>query len=221
MHQYLNIQHWHTEFYQKFTSTHVDGLDGRFLLRKSRVENTPTLLNDIARAYKKAQSQHDKWRKAVLNPLFAEIKELAVDKKVQLHAKPTHEYSGEQGKWYIYTYSDSGNAYGWGYSFNWIDEPEEKINYNLGQKLYDLDQYQRKFHSRTFQLSRLLEQYLNDYIWKLYDLKWITKNQFSGQLVKFTLQGDEYWYRIGYSRYGHPIWENFVWQSNKTIDIQL
>ena len=190
-------------------------------MRKSREENVPAFLNDIARAYKKAQDQYNKWRTSVWNPLFAEIQELTVDKKVQLHAKPTHKYAGEQDKWWVYTYSDSGNAYGWGYSFKWIDEPEEKINHHLGQKIYELDQYQRKFTSRIFELKKLLEEYLNNYIWVLYDREWITKNQFSGQLVKFTLQGDEYWYRIGYSRYGHPIWENFVWQSNTTISIEL
>lgn len=44
---------------------------------------------------------------------------------------------------------------------------------------------------------------------------------FSNKIVKINLNGDEYWYKIGRTRSGHPTWENFIWQNNKTEEINL
>lgn len=220
----FKVEDWQS-FYEKYSSEYVDGYYGRFLVKRSRIEGDLTqYLNNLARAYKKAQSQHDVWRKNIFLPLLDSLEEKATGengkRKVIAHAKPIHQYTGDQSKWWEYNYSES-SSYGWGYSFNWIDEPKKKINHDLGQKLYELDNYQKKFHNRIGILRTLLESVLIKHLYKLYDYKWLDKNQFPNKLVKFTLLGDEYWYRIGYSRHGMPIWENFIWQSNNMEEINL
>lgn len=222
MHEFIKTDKWQYIF-DNYESTHLDGLKGRFLIRDWRIDEHSLHegLNDMARAYQTAQRQDREWDERVWYPFLDEIKARAVDDKVILHANPTHEYTGEQCKWWEYEYSNINPRYGWGYSFNWIEEPPEKINYDLGQKLYDLDRYQRKFGERVFMLQKLLEKYLLKYVYLIYDYQWLDKNQFSGKIMKITLRGDEYWYRIVANRNGVHVWENFIWQSNKTEEINL
>jgi hypothetical protein len=222
MHEFIKTDNWQYIF-DNYESTYLDGLKGRFLIRSWRIDDHSLHdgLNDMARAYQTAQRQDREWDERVWFPLLDEIKTQAVNDKVILHAKPTHEYGGKQNQWWEYEYSNTSPRYGWGYSFNWIGEPKEKINHDLGQKLYDLDRYQRKFGDRVFMLQKLLEKYLEKYVYRIYNYEWLVKNQFSGKLVKITLRGDEYWYRITTNRSGVAVWENFIWQSNQTEEINL
>jgi hypothetical protein len=222
MHEFIKTDNWQYIF-DNYESTYLDGLKGRFLIRSWRIDDHSLHdgLNDMARAYQTAQRQDREWDERVWFPLLDEIKTQAVNDKVILHAKPTHEYGGKQNQWWEYEYSNTSPRYGWGYSFNWIGEPKEKINHDLGQKLYDLDRYQRKFGDRVFMLQKLLEKYLLKYVYRIYNYEWLVKNQFSGKLVKITLRGDEYWYRITTNRSGVAVWENFIWQSNQTEEINL
>jgi hypothetical protein len=222
MHEFIKTDNWQYIF-DNYESTYLDGLKGRFLIRSWRIDDHSLHdgLNDMARAYQTAQRQDREWDERVWFPLLDEIKTQAVNDKVILHAKPTHEYGGKQNQWWEYEYSNTSPRYGWGYSFNWIGEPKEKINHDLGQKLYDLDRYQRKFGDRVFMLQKLLEKYLLKYVYCIYNYEWLVKNQFSGKLVKITLRGDEYWYRITTNRSGVAVWENFIWQSNQTEEINL
>lgn len=215
MHDTINISDWKL-IVDNYNSEYIEGLRGRFLLKKERFADMQKFLNDIARAYKKAQLQESKWKSTFWNPLLDEIKSLAVDNKVILHAKPDIGTD----KWWQYTYEKSTDPCGWGYYFSWISEPKQKINEDLGQRLYDFDKYMRKFNDRCYMLSKLLEKHLLDYLYELHDRDFIDKRRFSNKLVKFTLLGDEYWFRIGFSR-GAAVWENFIWQSNQTIDYKL
>lgn len=215
MHDTINISDWKL-IIDNYNSEYIEGLSGRFLLRKERFANMQKFLNDIAKAYKKAQQQQSKWESIFWNPLLEEIQSLAVDDKVILHAKPNTNSS----KWWQYTYEKNPDPYGWGYSFSWISEPKEKINEDLGQRLYDFGEYMTKFNNRCYNLSKILEKYLVDYLYELHDRNFIDKHRFSNKIVKFSLLGDEYWFRIGSSR-GVAVWENFIWQSNQTIDYKL
>ena len=222
MHEFIKTDNWQYIF-DNYESTYLDGLNGRFLIRNWRIDEDSLHegLNDMARAYQTAQRQDREWHERVWFPFLDEIEARAVNDKVILHAKPTHGYTGEQNEWWEYEYSNTNPRYGWIYSFDWIEEPKEKINHDLGQKLYDLDRYQRKFGKRVFMLKKLLEKYLSKYVYRIYDYEWLYKNQFSGKIVKITLRGDEYWYRITTNRNGVPVWENFIWQSNQTEEINL
>jgi hypothetical protein len=222
MHEFIKTDNWQY-IYDNYESTYLDGLNGRFLIRKWRVDDDSLHdgLNDMARAYQTAQRQDKEWDERVWFPFLDEIKTRAVNDKIVLHAKPTHEYTGDQNKWWAWDYSKMDDRYGWGYSFDWIEEPNEKINHDLGQKLYELDRYQRKFGKRVFMLQKLLEKYLLEYVYRIYNYEWLYKNQFSGKLVKITLRGDEYWYHIAMNKHGVSTWENFIWQSNQTEEINL
>jgi hypothetical protein len=222
MHEFIKTDNWQY-IYDNYESTYLDGLNGRFLIRNWRVDENSLHdgLNDMARAYQTAQRQDKEWDERVWFPFLEEIKARAVNDKIVLHCKPTHEYTGDQNKWWAWDYSKMDDRYGWGYSFNWIEEPKEKINHDLVQKLYELDRYQKKFGKRVFMLQKLLEKYLLIYMYRIYNYEWLVNNQFSGKLVKITLRGDEYWYHIAMNKHGVPTWENFIWQSNQTEEINL
>lgn len=220
LHQTINIDP--QIFWEKYTNIGVEDMHGRFLVRRNRLENMSQYLLSLARAYKTAQRQYENWRETVWIPLFEEIQALAVDGVVKFHAKPTHQYQMyENRNWWEYTLRKGEKPYGWGYSFDWIDEPKEKLHHSLGQKFYSLDKYQSKFSNRTCILSKILKQYLLDFVYKKYDYQWLHDNQFSEKLVKIELLGDEYWFRIGRGRRGGVVWENFIWQNNQTETIKI
>ena len=103
-----------------------------------------------------------------------------------------------------------------------ISEPEEKINHDLEQALYEADQKSQKYNHRVFILEKFFQRELENYLYEIYSFEWLEQNQFSEKLVKFNLLGDEYWYKIGHARgSGVPIWDNFIWQNNKTEEINL
>ena len=226
LHEYLNtkdrtlIHDWNW-FYENYTNIHVEGCKNRCLLRKKRFDNTKAFLSQLARAYKTAQRQYNQWRNDVWIPLFDQLKSLAVDGVTKFHAKPTHEYRMYlDHDWWEYDLSES-SPFGWGYSFSWISEPDQKLHHELGQKFYHLDQYQKKFSSREYTLEKILKQQLLDYVYELYNHEWLVQNQFSGKIIKIELQDDEYWYHIGMRNNGTPMWENFIWQSNDTEILKI
>lgn len=219
MHDTLNIQDWKS-FYEKYTSIYIEGMPGIFLLRRDRRRNTQKYLNDVAKVYKKCQRKYAQWREENLIPLFENIKERANNDVVHLHAKPTHKYEKYRSHdWWIYKYSKC--SLGWGHSFDWVEEPEEKLNHDLGQLLYEYTQHETKFQHREIMLKGLLNGALYDYLYSIYDYKWIDENQFSKTIIKISLLGDEYWYRIGRNKNGVPVWKNFIWQSNTVKEINL
>lgn len=220
MHDTLNISDWKS-FYEKYTSVYVDGMNGRFLLRNDRVNgDTIKHLNDLARAYKTAQRQNNTWRDKTLKPLFQAMEDRATDGVLRLHAKPTHGYEPYKNHdWCEYLYSKS--SYGWGYSFDWVEEPIIKLNHDLGQKLYEYSRHAEKFSRREYMLKMLLKDALIQYVYKLYDSAWLDEHQFSNKIVKFSLLGDQYWYRIEHNRRGIAEWKNFIWQTNNVEEIHL
>jgi len=209
-------------FWEKYTTVNVSSMRGRFLIRKERLENVNKCLLCLARAYKTAQRQYEDWREKVWFPLHEQLKSFAVNDVVKFHAKPTHDYKMYKNHdWWEYTLSKSEPPYGWGYTFNWIEEPKEKLYHELGQKFYHLDEYQKKFSSRVYTLGELLKAKLYDFVYSKYGWKWLHDNQFSEKIIKIELLGDEYWFRISRTRGGTPIWENFIWQNNKIEEIEL
>lgn len=197
---------------------------GRLLLNKNRRKNQIAFLNDIARIYKKAQKRFEDFYNGEIIPILDEAKSRAKDGKVILHAKPSHKFEPYRNyTWWAYNYRDSGKTYGWGYSFDWIEEPQEKINHDLGQVLYDSQKKSDRFSGRALVLEQILKAELEKYIYNIYPYKWLDENHFTGRnkIVKFTLCGDQYWYKISYSRHGVPIWENFIWQSNGVEEIDI
>lgn len=207
-------------FWEKYTTVGIENINGSFLIRKERLKNLNKYLINLARAYKTAQRQYEDWREKVWHPLHEQLKSFAVDNTVKFHAKPTHDYKMYKNQdWWQYTLSKSEPPYGWGYTFDWIEEPKEKLYHELGQKFYHLDQYQKKFGHRVYTLEKLLKAKLYDFVFSKYNWKWLHDNQFSEKIIKIELLGDEYWFQIGRTKSGTPMWENFIWQSNQTETI--
>jgi hypothetical protein len=220
--EHLNSQKGWQWWLDNYETMGFETCYGRLLLRKNRRENPVQFLNDIAIAYKKAQKQNEEWRAKNISSVLDEAKKRSENGRIVLHCKPTHKFEPcENCTWWAYKYEDYGSPYGWGYSFDWIEEPEEKLNHDLGQALYKAEQKSEKYNSRVFSLGELLKRELSDYLLKIYPYKWLDENQFSEKLVKFNLQGDQYWYKIGRSHKGVPVWENFIWQNNKIEEINL
>lgn len=197
---------------------------GRLLLNKNRRKNQIAFLNDIARIYKKAQKRFEDFYNGKIIPILDEAKSRAEDGEVILHAKPSHKFEPYRNcTWWAYDYHDSGKPYGWGYSFDWIEEPQEKINHDLGQALYDSREKNDRLNGRVWVLEQVLKAELSQYIYNIYSWNWLEENQLTQRekIIKITLQGDEYWYKIGRARHGVPIWENFIWQNNTIEEIEL
>jgi hypothetical protein len=217
MHETLNFTNWKYIF-DNYESVYLDRFrNKRFLIKKSRKKDSDEYLKDLARVYKKAQQQEQNWENENWNPLWEKIKKLSINDKFVMHAKPVHTNSDQ---WWVYE-CDKHPVYGWGCSFNWIDEPVEKIHHDIGQMYYDLDCYSDKFRTRIAALRNLLEISLLDYVNHIYDFEWLKKNQFSDKLIKINLLGDYYWYKISRNRHGVPVWENFIWQSDNTEKIYI
>jgi hypothetical protein len=228
LHDFINSQEitrWSKgwdEWYEIYESVGIENMRKNLLLRRNRRENPIKFLNDISRIYKIAQRQYKEWRVKYYDPILSEARERAVDGKIFMHAKPNHNYKVYRGQtWWKYKYDYSPKPYGWGYTFDWVDEPEEKINHDLGQALYEADRKSQKYNHRVFILEKFFQKELEKYLYSLYSYDWLHQNQFSEKLVKFNLLGDEYWYKISHSKNGVPVWENFIWQSNNTEEINL
>lgn len=212
LHDTLNPDDWRKHL-ETYDSIHVEGMRGRFLIRRERLKDLPKCLNAVSRAYRTTQRQRYSWDKKVWTPLWDEAKNLAKDEKLEAHAKV------DKG-WWLITFTKTP-VIGWGWSFSWVDKPKKPLNLDFGQRFYNADKYSMKFSHRDYILGEVLKGLLNDYLRKIFPWQYIEENQFSGKLVRINLCGDEYWYKIGRTRSGHPIWENFIWQNNKTEEINL
>lgn len=212
LHETLNPADWRKHL-ETYDSLYVEGMRGRFLIRRERLKNSPECLNAVSKAYKTAQRQYKTWDQKVWTPLWEEMKSLAVYEQFQAHAKV------ENG-WWLMTFSKTPSI-GWGWSFSWVEKPKKPINLDFGQRFYDADKYSEKFSHRKYILGEILKSLLFDYLRELYPWQWLEENQFSNKIVKINLNGDEYWYKIGRTRSGYPTWENFIWQNNKTEEINL
>ena len=104
---------------EKYERIHIDNNINGILLRKNRTiaetEQSWINLRNISQNY---------WNYHVL-PLCNEIKE-----KGKAHCKITHKYTGDFDPWWEYTFLHDGIG------FNWVKEPANPVNLELGQKYY-------------------------------------------------------------------------------------
>lgn len=212
LHETLNPADWR-KHYEIYDSIYVEGMRGRFLIRRERLADLPKCLNSISKAYQTTQRQRSEWDEKVWNPLWEEMKFSAVYEQFQAHAKAN-------GGWWLMTFSKTPTI-GWGWSFSWVEKPKKPVNLDFGQRFYDADEYSKKFSNRGYILGEILKSLLGSYVYRIYNYEWLENNQFSNKIIKINLNGDEYWYKIGRTRNGHPTWENFIWQNNKIEEINL
>ena len=214
LHETLDTKDWR-KTYETFDSVYVEGMRGRFLINRSRL-NSEKGLNDVLRAIQKVQTQHKTWKEQTWQPVFDALIENEKSGKITFHAKH------ESGKFWEYSMGREdafGGQFGW--SWKWVDSVEKPKRLNLGQQFYAANKFEEKFTTKLYILREVLKSLLHAYINKKYSRAWLDKNQFSDKLVKINLRGEQFWFKIGRNRNGYPQWELFIFQSANLEEINL
>lgn len=214
LYETLNPKDWrkHIEIYD---SIHVEGMRGRFLINKSRL-NSEAGLNDVLRGIQKVQARHKTWKEQVWQPIFNALIKNEKDGEIIFHAKH------ESGKFWEYRMSQEeafGGQFAW--SWKWREDIVEPKLLNLGQKFYAANKFEEKFSTRLYILREVLKSLLHAYINKKYNREWLSKNQFSEKLVKINLRGEQFWFKIGRTKNGFAQWQLFIFQSANLEEIDL
>ncbi len=209
----MQIENW-----QKFFNEHDRiWLDpGDFHLRKNR--NQPY---DVALAYERVILAEKDHRQTYIEPLWETIKSSAVDGKFFAHCKPTHKYEQYRNHDHWLYKFDKDSTYGWCSSFDWVDEPDEKINFHLGQEFYKRNQEsQNRFGYHQFKLYKALQYLLDKECYKRYSIEDIDKFH-DGHVINFEILGKYYWYHVTRNRYGVNVWKNFQWRVDETETFKI
>jgi hypothetical protein len=214
LHNTLNPKDWQKHF-QTFDSIYIEGLSGRFLINKSRI-NSVKGLNDVLRAIQKIQNKHKNWKEKVWQPIYDAITKHEKDGQIIFHAK--HE-SGKFWEYEMRREEYFNNQFSW--TFRWKDSVKYPNLLDLGQQFYSANEFEEKFTTKLHILRDVLRRLLHDFIYKKYNREWLEKNQFSEKLVKITLRGEQFWFKIGRGRSGHPKWELFIFQSANLEEIRF
>lgn len=132
------------------------------------------------------------------------------------HCKPLHKYEGDQNMWWLYSVSKWNGVSNAGrlvISFDWVDEPEDPINQELGQRYYDRERFFRTVSYRigitVFVLKRLLED-------------WLFENppKKIGTILRLILNEREYVYMGVANSHNVLVWEKLFWQEDETIIVR-
>jgi hypothetical protein len=200
----MQIENW-----QKFLDEHDRiWLDpGDFHLRKNRNQ-----IYDVALAYERVILFENDHRQVYIDPLWETIKSSAKDGKFFAHCKPTHKCTYDVENMYWLFKFDKDSTYGWCSSFDWVEEPEEKINFDLGQEFYKRNEESRnRFQNRKWKLHQALKYLLDKECYKRYSYDEIAKFH-EGHVINFEILGKHYWYRVARNLHGVNVWENFLWR---------
>jgi hypothetical protein len=200
----MQIENW-----QKFLDEHDRiWLDpGDFHLRKNRNQ-----IYDVALAYERVILAENDHYQTYIEPLWNTVKASAKDGEFFAHCKPTHDYQSYKNHTHWLYKFDKDSTYGWCYSFDWVEEPEEKINFELGQEFYKrVEENKNRFQNRKYKLYKALQYLLDKECYKRYNYDEIA-NFHDGRVINFEILGKYYWYRVTRNRHGVNVWENFLWR---------
>jgi hypothetical protein len=193
-----------------FISGHEYNRD-RVRVWKPNLKNSARLEERYWRQVETVKDFHENhWR-----PAFRAI----VEAGGKAHVKPTHKFSGDQNKWWLY------NADEIGISFDWVDAPEKPINKKLGSVFYTID----KQSERTYNRRRLFRLALETaFIWELDECTgthfgYFDHNDFklSGKQLCFDVNGRKYWYHATFNRGGVLRWNILSWPDHDFSIIKL
>lgn len=130
------------------------------------------------------------------------------------HARALHESDPKIG-WWQYRAFKSDYSNGLAYSFDWIEEPEEKINLELGQKLYRFD-YRRNWFSGH------VREILNEAIIKfIRDSMPQPQHRIDDVRYDLTINGRMYTYRGYMNQYNYPTIEKLMWGEERIHTVTL
>jgi len=128
------------------------------------------------------------------------------------HAKPTHKYTGDLHWWEYkrYNHFDGHSAL----SFDWVEEPKEPVNLELGQEYYHIDRKITRYYQYLGMFQVVLSQAISKYLKKYH------KVEHPGITLRFEINGRNYWYTSAYV--GHSLeWIKQSWSEGKLKEIKL
>lgn len=129
----------------------------------------------------KAVVYWDKFHKEVWHPAFQALWEVK-----QAHAQVLHPYKGEKIQpWWLYTASDDGMGPAFGY--NWVDMPQEPLNLEVGNRLYQVEQRTKEIRRRKRILIVAFDRALDMFLFKQ------EKPKYPGQTGRLVINGRIYW----------------------------
>ena len=129
-----------------------------------------------------------------------------------IYAKPTHYYQGDK-HWWLYTsriYQEKRHSIG----FDWVDEPAERINHELGQRFYHAERKMERYYGYTSMFGTILERAIDVYLRKNFP------PEKDGVTLKLILNGRVYWYASYETQY-KPEWKKVSWPEANTIEVIL
>ena len=173
--------------------------------RRVRVWEPNLNIVDIERRCKRMMDRKGKFRDEHYRPVF---NQLMVVK--QAHAKPTHKFTGDI-RWWMYKASKHG------ISFDWVDEPKDKINHELGQLFYELDDRMVRYGGYVYTFEIVLSHLIEKMLRKEY------KPERTGTTMKLTINGRLFWYVAVQSRYIVE-WKKISWPYDaidKIIEVEI
>jgi len=147
------------------------------------------------------------------------FKAIAGTKERKAHCQPTHKFFVHEDKnFWLYKVSNS-EYYGQkmdGISFDWVKEPETKLNFELGQAHYQASQKHEFVSGLKYKCQRILTHKIASYLYENYSRKAVPE-----QIVDFEINGRQYLYVAEPNRYVVS-WKCLVWHSESNwIKVKL
>lgn len=184
----------------------------KWFRRWDRINVWPPVLEDVAaledRRWKVLQKTNEFYAKT-WKPVFDEMIQAG-----KAHAKPTHNYVGDR-QWWLYRVSDFDERYLTRFiSFDWVDEPEEKLNQELGQKYYEIDRQLERYYKYSGLFRTILGVAIDHHLRDNYP------PERDGITLKFVINGRVYWYNsvMGHCR---AEWRKASWPETEMIELNL
>lgn len=196
------MDHW--EKLQKLSDTHNQvHVDVRrsYFIRKNRT------VAQLESAYRRIEAKvlaiHDATVKSVIEQILAN--------GGKAHAKVSHKYEGDIDPWWLYTVENSKLFHCVTFSEEWVKTPENPINLELGQALYDNDRIVRELFQKVCVAREIFKQRIESWCYKHLP-------KVPGEILKITINDRIYWYHASCNRYGVLMWESTFWPGTKIIE---
>lgn len=168
----------------------------------------PPVLSDIATLEARrwrVKERTDRFYNEVFKPVYD-----AIIKAGEAHARPTHKFNGDQ-KWWRYYRNDYPSEQPT-ISWDWVDDPDEPKNYEIGQHYYDIDHQLIRYYGYMGSFNTVLEAAIHKYLWREH------KPDMASTTLRLILNGRDYWYVSGYI--GCSIeWVKVSWVGSPMIEI--
>jgi len=170
------------------------------------------ILDDLPKLesrYTAISEKVDKFHSERYIPMFNKIVEVG-----QAHAKPTHEYTGKQYAWWVYSARKyDGDSYSIG--FDWLDEePKEKLHVDIGQAYYHLERQIHRYYGYKYKFRKVLEYAINNLL--MDNLP--TGN---GQILKLILNSRTFWYASIRNSHDVLLWTKLAWAEDEIIEMEI